>query len=32
MNLRFIPSPIVRRLFEVAQLPDRLTYVEPRPT
>jgi anti-anti-sigma factor len=32
MNLRFIPGPMVRRLFEVAQLPDRLAYVEPRPT
>lgn len=32
MNLRFIPGPMVRRLFELAQLPDRLTYVEPRPT
>ena len=32
MNLRFIPGPMVRRLFEVAELPDRLTYVEPRPT
>jgi anti-sigma B factor antagonist len=32
MNLRFIPGPKVRRLFEVAQLPDRLRYVEARPT
>ena len=32
MNLRFIPGPIVRRLFEVAELPDQLAYVEPRPT
>jgi anti-anti-sigma factor len=32
MNLRFIPGPKVRRLFEVAQLPDPLAYVEPRPT
>ena len=32
MNLRFIPGPMVRRLFEVAELPDRLAYVEPRPT
>ena len=32
MNLRFIPSPMVRRLFELAQLPDPLWYVEPRPT
>ena len=32
MNLRFIPGRIVRRLLEVAELPDRLTYVEPRPT
>lgn len=32
MNLRFIPAPMVRRLFEVAELPDRLMYVEPRPT
>jgi anti-sigma B factor antagonist len=31
-NLRFIPSRIVRRLLEVAELPDRLTYVEPGPT
>jgi anti-anti-sigma factor len=31
MNLRFIPGPMVRRLFELAQLPDRLPYVEPRP-
>ena len=32
MNLRFIPSPMVRRLLEVAELPDRLAYVERRPT
>jgi anti-anti-sigma factor len=32
MNLRFIPGRMVRRLFEVAELPDRLAYVEPRPT
>ena len=32
MNLRFIPAPMVRRLFAVAELPDRLAYVEPRPT
>jgi anti-sigma B factor antagonist len=32
MNLRFIPGPMVRRLFEVAELPDPLLYVEPRPT
>ena len=32
MNLRFIPGRIVRRLLEVAELPDRLAYVEPRPT
>ena len=32
MNLRFIPGRLVRRLLEVAELPDRLTYVEPRPT
>jgi anti-sigma B factor antagonist len=32
MNLRFIPGRIVRRLFEVAELPDRLAYVDPRPT
>jgi anti-sigma B factor antagonist len=32
MNLRFIPGPMVRRLFEVAELPDRLAYVEPRQT
>jgi len=31
-NLRFIPGPMVRRLFEVAELPDRLAYVDPRPT
>ena len=32
MNLRFIPGPIVRRLFDLAELPDRLAYVESRPT
>ena len=32
MNLRFIPGPMVRRLLSVAELPDRLAYVEPRPT
>ena len=32
MNLRFIPAPMVRRLFELAELPDRLAYVEPRQT
>ena len=32
MNLRFIPSLVVRRLFELAKLPDRLAYVEPRQT
>ena len=32
MKLRFIPGPMVRRLFEVAELPERLRYVEPRPT
>jgi anti-sigma B factor antagonist len=32
MELRFIPGPVVRRLFEVAQLPDRLAYVDDRPT
>jgi anti-sigma B factor antagonist len=32
MNLRFIPGPTVRRLFEIAELPDPLWYVEPRPT
>jgi anti-anti-sigma factor len=32
MNLRFIPGPMVRRLFELANLPDRLAYVEPRDT
>ena len=32
MNLRFIPGPMVRRLLEVAELPDRLPYVQPRPT
>jgi anti-anti-sigma factor len=32
MNLRFIPGPMVRRLLEAAQLPDRLAYVEPGPT
>jgi anti-anti-sigma factor len=31
MNLRFIAGPMVRRLFEAAQLPDRLPYVEARP-
>jgi anti-anti-sigma factor len=31
MNLRFIPGRMVRRLLEVAELPDRLPYVEPRP-
>jgi anti-anti-sigma factor len=29
MNLRFIPGRVVRRLLEVAELPDRLRYVEP---
>ena len=32
MNLRFIPGPMVRRLFELAELPDRLAYLEPRQT
>lgn len=32
MHLRFISGPMVRRLFEVAALPDRLMYVESRPT
>jgi anti-anti-sigma factor len=32
MNLHFIPGPMVRRLFGVAKIPDRLSYVEPRPT
>src|SRR4051794_33145928 len=32
MNLRFIPGPMVRRLFEVAEVPDRLAYLEPPPT
>ena len=32
MNLRFIPGPMVLRLFELAQLPDPLWYVEHRPT
>jgi anti-sigma B factor antagonist len=32
MNLGFIPGPMVRRLFEVAELPDRLRYVDPPPT
>jgi len=32
MNIRFIPGPIVRRLFELAQLPDSLWYVEHLPT
>lgn len=31
-NLRFISGRIVRRLFEVAELPDRLAYVDFRPT
>ncbi|HEU0214243.1 MAG TPA: STAS domain-containing protein [Jiangellaceae bacterium] len=31
-DLRFIPGPMVRRLLEVAELPDRLAYVDPRPT
>ena len=31
-NLRFIPGPRVRRLFELAELPDRLAYVEARST
>jgi anti-sigma B factor antagonist len=29
MNLSFIPGRMVRRLLEVAELPDRLRYVEP---
>jgi anti-sigma B factor antagonist len=32
MNLSFIPGPMVRRLFGVAELPDRLAYVDFRPT
>ena len=32
MDLRFIPGPMVRRLFELAELPDRLAYVKPRDT
>jgi anti-anti-sigma factor len=32
MTLRFIPGWMVRRLLEVAELPDRLAYVEPRRT
>ena len=32
MNLHFIPAPVVRRLFELAELPDRLAYVKPRQT
>jgi anti-sigma B factor antagonist len=32
MNLRFIPGPKVRRLFDVAEIPDPLAYVEPWPT
>jgi len=32
MNLRFIPGRMVRRLLEVAELPDRLAYVESRPS
>jgi anti-anti-sigma factor len=32
MNLRFISGPVVRRLFELAQMPDPLWYTEPRPT
>jgi anti-sigma B factor antagonist len=31
-NLCFIPGPIVRRLLELAALPDRLADVEPGPT
>ena len=29
MNLRFIAGPAVRRLFELADEPDQLTYIEP---
>ena len=32
MKLCFIPGPTVRRLFELAELPDRLAYVEQRHT
>jgi anti-sigma B factor antagonist len=32
MNLRFIPGRMVRRLLEVAGLPDGLAYLEPRAT
>jgi anti-anti-sigma factor len=32
MNLRFIPGRMVRRLFEVAEMPDGLAYLEPRAT
>jgi anti-anti-sigma factor len=32
MNLRFIPGRMVRRLLEVAELPDQLTYAKPRRT
>jgi anti-sigma B factor antagonist len=32
MNLRFIPGRIVQRLLDVAELPDRLAYVEPPTT
>ncbi len=32
MYLRFIPGRMVRRLLEIAELPDRLAYVEPGPT
>jgi anti-anti-sigma regulatory factor len=32
MNLRFIGGEAVRRLFELAAVPDPLTYVEPDAT
>jgi anti-anti-sigma factor len=31
-NLHFIPGRMVRRLFEIADVPDPLAYVEPGPT
>jgi len=29
MNLRFVAGAAVRRLFELAEIADRLTYIEP---